>query len=160
MNSGMMYETTTTSLAATLRLGATIGRLLKGGETIELASDLGGGKTVLVKGLAQGLGYDGEVTSPTFTISRVYHVRDQLELHHFDFYRIDSEDIVATELAEVVGDPSVIVAVEWAGNAGSAMPSERLRIDIEALDETTRHIKIQALDPKFNYVVEGLKNEA
>lgn len=142
----------------TLSLGEQIGRLLKGGETIELASDLGGGKTVLVKGLAKGLGYDGEVTSPTFTISRVYPVRDGLELHHFDFYRIDSHDIVAAELAEIVGDPNVIVAVEWAGHAGKAMPEQRLRIDINAADETTRNIKVTALDPKFNYVVEGLKS--
>ncbi len=153
-----MYETITTSLNATLKLGESLGKALQGGETIELASDLGGGKTVLVKGVAVGLDYNGEVTSPTFTISRVYHVRDDLELHHFDFYRIDSDDIVATELAEVVGDPSVIVAVEWAGNAGTAMPSARIRIDIEAVDENTRHIKVTALDSKFNYVIESLNN--
>lgn len=157
MNSAMTFEITTTSLNATLRLGEAIARALRGGETIELASDLGGGKTVLVKGLAKGLGYNGEVTSPTFTISRVYQVRDGLELHHFDFYRLNSDDIVATELAEVVGDPEVIVAVEWAGNAGSAMPTSRLRIEIEVLNETSRYIKVLALDPKFDYVIESLK---
>ncbi len=109
--------------------------------------------------MAKGLDYEGEVLSPTFTISRVYHVRDGLELHHFDFYRINSDDIVATELVEVVGDPAVIVAVEWAGNAGAAMPASRLRIDIEAADENTRKIKISALDAKFNYIIEGLKND-
>jgi tRNA threonylcarbamoyladenosine biosynthesis protein TsaE len=111
---------------------------------------------VLVKGIAKGLSYEGEVTSPTFTISRVYNVRDGLELHHFDFYRLESDDIVAIELAEVVGDPETIVAVEWAGNAGKAMPASRVQIDIEAVNENTRHIKIEALDPKFNYIIEGL----
>lgn len=153
----MTYGTTTTSLSNTLELGEKIGRLLRGGETIELASDLGGGKTVLVKGIARGLDYAGEVTSPTFTISRVYRVRDGLELHHFDFYRLDRHDIVAAELAEVVGDPQIIVAVEWAGNAGDAMPKERVRIDIEATNENTRHIKVAALEAKFNYIIEGLK---
>lgn len=152
----MIYKTTTSSAEESLMLGTRIGAGLHGGEVIELASDLGGGKTVLARGIAKGLGYKGEVTSPTFTISRVYHVRDGLELHHFDFYRIDSHDVVAAELAEVIGDPGIIVVVEWAGNAGKAMPEERVRIDIEAIDENTRNIKIESLDPKFDYVVESL----
>ncbi|HSX48552.1 MAG TPA: tRNA (adenosine(37)-N6)-threonylcarbamoyltransferase complex ATPase subunit type 1 TsaE, partial [Candidatus Nanoarchaeia archaeon] len=99
-------------------MGERIGRALKGGQVIELVSDLGGGKTVLVKGMAQGLGYKGDVTSPTFTISRVYQVRPGLELHHFDFYRLGRGDIVAQELEEVINDSEVIVAIEWAENAG------------------------------------------
>jgi tRNA threonylcarbamoyladenosine biosynthesis protein TsaE len=140
-----------------LELGQNIGRSLRGGETIELASDLGGGKTVIVKGIGKGLGYDGEVTSPTFTISRVYKVRDGLELHHFDFYRLASGDIVADELAEVVGDPQIVVAIEWAGNAGDALPESRVRIDIESLGETERKIKVESLSEKFDYIVEALK---
>jgi tRNA threonylcarbamoyladenosine biosynthesis protein TsaE len=157
MNSELTYKTVSTSPDASLQLGAQIGRALKGGEVIELASDLGGGKTVITKGIAAGLGYKGEVASPTFTISRVYNVRDDLELHHFDFYRIGSSDIVADELREVVGDPQVVVAVEWAGNAGDALPQERIRIDIKAIGETEREITVTALDAKFNYVVEALK---
>lgn len=140
-----------------MALGQKIGSLLRGGEIIELASDLGGGKTVIVKGIAKGLDYSGEVTSPTFTISRVYKVRNKLELHHFDFYRIGSGDIVADELAEIVGNPEIIVAVEWAGNAGSAMPQERIRVDIDSTGETDRAITVQSLGRKFDYVVEGIK---
>jgi len=154
----MKFELTTHSLTESLQFGMRIGKLLRGGETIELASDLGGGKTVLVKGIAKGLGYSGEVTSPTFTISRIYKVQKGLELHHFDFYRLDSNDIVAVELAEVVGDPSIIVAVEWAGHAGKSMPNKRIRIEIHASDENTREISVESLDPVFDYVIEGLKN--
>lgn len=157
MNTSKTYKTVSTSPAASLNLGEQIGAVLKGGEVIELASDLGGGKTVIVKGIAKGLGVQGEVASPTFTISRVYQARDGLELQHFDFYRIGSTDIVADELREVVGEPKTIVAIEWAGNAGAALPASRIRIDITATGELERDISIAALDPKFNYVVEALK---
>ena len=157
MNFAMTYKTITTSPDASSELGAKIGRQLRGGETIELASDLGGGKTVMVKGLARGLGYTGDISSPTFTLSRVYKIKENLELHHYDFYRIDSGDIVAAELAEVVGDPEIVVAVEWAGNAGAAMPAERVKIQINKLSEAEREIIVTALSVKFNYIIEGLK---
>ncbi len=62
----------TTSPEDTLNLAAKIGAKLRGGEVIELVSDLGGGKTVFVRGLAQGMGSKDQVASPTFTISREY----------------------------------------------------------------------------------------
>jgi tRNA threonylcarbamoyladenosine biosynthesis protein TsaE len=158
MNSVMTYEISTTGADKSLELGEKIGRFLKGGQVIELVSDLGGGKTVLVKGIARGLGYSGEVTSPTFTISRVYRIGDDLELAHFDFYRLGQGDIAARELAEVIGDPAVIVAVEWADNAGpGVLPDDRLRIGIRRIDDQTRRIVVEALGPVHRRVVEGLK---
>jgi tRNA threonylcarbamoyladenosine biosynthesis protein TsaE len=153
----MIYETTTTSPDATFTLGEQLAKPLRGGEVIELASDLGGGKTVLVKGLAKGLGYDGDVASPTFTISREYQVRDGLQLHHYDFYRLGEGDIVADELAEDVADPQIITAVEWAGTAGNALPAARVRISIQPTGDTERSIKVESLGEKFNYVIEALK---
>ncbi|MBW3538222.1 tRNA (adenosine(37)-N6)-threonylcarbamoyltransferase complex ATPase subunit type 1 TsaE [Candidatus Parcubacteria bacterium] len=152
----MTYKTTSTEPGATLRLGANLGRRLRGGELIELSSDLGGGKTVIVKGLAQGLGYRGEVTSPTFTVSRIYRLPGGLELHHFDFYRLEAGDVVAAELSEVLGDPTVIVAVEWAGQAGDVLPAKRLLIEIKAVTATTREITVTATDPSLDYVIKGL----
>jgi tRNA threonylcarbamoyladenosine biosynthesis protein TsaE len=140
-----------------LELGEKIGRLLKGGGVVELVSDLGGGKTVMVKGLASGLGYEGEVTSPTFTISRVYNLPDERELHHFDFYRLGSSDIVVQELAEVLDDPAVIVAIEWAANAGDVLPINRLRVGIERISENERQITVEALGTRFAGLVEVLK---
>jgi tRNA threonylcarbamoyladenosine biosynthesis protein TsaE len=152
------YQTTTNSPAESLKLGQKIGRKLKGGQVIELVSDLGGGKTLLVNGLAKGLGYGDEVTSPTFTISRIYKISDNLELHHFDFYRLGSGDIVAQELAEVLGDPEIIVAIEWAANAGpGVLPDDRLRIDIRRVDDQTREITVEALGPKHAPIIEGLQ---
>jgi len=78
---------TSESPEATEQLAEAIGRRLTGGEVIELVSDLGGGKTTFVRGLARGLGSADVVSSPTFTVSKVYKA-DKLELHHFDFYRL------------------------------------------------------------------------
>ena len=110
----------------------------------------------MVKGIAEGLGYKGEVTSPTFTISRIYRLPKGLELHHFDFYRIEAGDIVTQELAEVLNDPAVIVAIEWAGHAGDVLPSKRIKITIDPLDENHRDITIATLDPSLNHALEGL----
>lgn len=123
---------------------------------MELTSDLGGGKTTLMKGIAKGLGYEGEVTSPTFTISRVYQLPNDLQLHHFDFYRLGSADIVNQELAEVVEQPDVIVAIEWAQNAADVLPNERLRVQLDWLTENKRAITISALGQRYRSVIRGL----
>ncbi len=68
----MTLQIDTTSPKNTLNLAAKIGSRIKGGEVIELVSDLGGGKTVFVRGLAKGMGSTDQVSSPTFTISREY----------------------------------------------------------------------------------------
>lgn len=109
---------------------------------VELVSDLGGGKTVYIRGLAKGLGYERDITSPTFTISRVYNLPSGKQLHHFDFYRLNPGDIVDQELAEVIGDKDVITAIEWAKHSGDALPDDRVVVEIETTTETERKIKI------------------
>lgn len=107
-----------------------------------LLSDLGGGKTTLVKGLAKGLGSNDHVVSPTFTISRVYKCRDHLSLHHFDFYRLQNAGVVAHELAEVVDDSHIIVAIEWGDIVKSSLPSRRVEIEIKTIDSYNNKRKI------------------
>jgi tRNA threonylcarbamoyladenosine biosynthesis protein TsaE len=152
----MTHIVSTSSLEETTSLGVKLGGLLRGGEVIELAGDLGVGKTVLVRGLARGLGYEREITSPTFTISRIYQLPSGLELHHFDFYRLPTGDIVAQELAEVVGDPGVIVAIEWAGTAGDALPKERLVVRVRSIDDTKRELIFEGHGKQYDRIVEGL----
>src|ERR1700722_299415 len=89
------------SLKATLVLGRTLGQNLKGGEAIELSSDLGGGKTALVKGLANGAGSQDLVSSPSFTICNQYNT-PKFVIYHFDFYRLSDPGIIARELSEVI----------------------------------------------------------
>jgi tRNA threonylcarbamoyladenosine biosynthesis protein TsaE len=132
---------TTNSAEETKLLGRKIGARLKGGEIIELTSDLGGGKTTFVKGLADGFGSDDPVTSPTFTISNVYTRPDNLQIHHFDFYRLDSAGVIANELAEAVGDGRTVVVVEWGGIIHDVLPENRVLVTITATGDTKRQLE-------------------
>lgn len=118
-----------------------MGERLRGGEVIVLLSDLGGGKTAFVRGLAKGMGSTDHVASPTFTISREYKA-GKLTLYHFDFYRLQEPGVVAAELEEFIGDPNAVVAIEWGEIVEDVLPGERIEITIERTGETARHISI------------------
>jgi len=130
------------NLSDTQAFAEVIGRALRGREVIEFISDIGGGKTTFVKGLARGLDITDTVQSPTFTISRVYSARDDLELHHFDFYRLNEAGIVADELAESLHQPNVIVAVEWGEIVHDVLPPERITVRLTNIGDTERKITI------------------
>lgn len=130
------------SAEETIAIGQEIGKTLKGGEVIELISDLGGGKTTFVKGLAQGLGSYDPVASPSFTISYVYRCTEGRELHHFDFYRLQDAGVVGSELAEVIGDPQVVVVVEWGDIIHDVLPKNRTIVHIKAVGDTSRDISV------------------
>ncbi len=154
MSNKKHWETTTVSPEATEALATLIGHKLRGGETIELVSDLGGGKTTFVRGLARGLGSHDRVSSPTFTISKVYKAKN-LELHHFDFYRLNEGGMVAHELAEVAGDPQCITVVEWGEIVQDALPHERLTITIQNHGDDTRDITV-VYPPTLEYCLSGV----
>ncbi|HTH72361.1 MAG TPA: tRNA (adenosine(37)-N6)-threonylcarbamoyltransferase complex ATPase subunit type 1 TsaE [Candidatus Pristimantibacillus sp.] len=150
-----MWQTSSTSSEATEQLGQRLGAALKGGEVIELISDLGGGKTTFVRGLACGAGSQDKVASPTFTINKVYKA-PKFEIQHFDFYRLHEAGIVADELAEVVGDPGIVVVVEWGDVAQHVLPDERLRIAIKQTPEGNRDLTFAAHED-LHYLVEALQ---
>ena len=126
-------------------LGRRIGALLKGGEVLELVSDIGGGKTTLVRGIAEGAGSSDQVMSPTFTISRIYQ-SDDVEIRHFDFYRLDEPGIIAAELEESLATEGVVVVIEWSDIVKGVLPEERLRVDIKVAEEDT--LRTVTFNPK------------
>lgn len=105
--------------AATEKLGATIGRLLRRGDVIGLSGPLGAGKTTLARGVLQGLGHAGEVASPTFPIVVPYDPPDvRIPLWHVDLYRIEDE----AELEELGLDDARLDAamlIEWPERLGT-----------------------------------------
>lgn len=131
-----------------------MGRKLKGGEVIELISDLGGGKTAFVRGLARGMGAKEPVASPSFTISRIYHA-GKLELHHYDFYRLNDAGIIANELAESIADSNAVVAVEWPAAVAQVLPSNRLSITISVTGDNSRRFEFNSA-PNHRHLIEGL----
>ena len=137
MSTAQTYRTVSTSLEATLAIAAGLGHRLRGGEVIELVSDLGGGKTAFVRGLAQGMGSQDTVRSPSFTLSNQYDA-GKLTLYHFDFYRLKEPGIMREELAELLGNPQSVMAVEWADIVEDVLPVDRLTVTIKATGENDR----------------------
>lgn len=120
-----------------------LGKRLRGGEVIELISDLGGGKTTFVRGLARGIGSQDQVTSPTFTINNVYQGA-KLTLYHFDFYRLSEPGVMRDELAEILQDPQAVTVIEWGEMVHDVLPNDKLTMTITATGETSRHYECVA----------------
>ena len=136
--------------------GAKLGRLLKGGECIELVGDVGAGKTTFVKGLAQGLEIDETVQSPSFTISRVYDTPHELRLAHYDFYRLHDAGIMADELREAATDAQTITIIEWADIVSGVLPEDHLTITIQATSESDRRLTLEGHGPLSHTLLEQL----
>lgn len=150
----MTCQAKTENSQATEDLAARLGQRLRGGEVIELVSDLGGGKTTFTRGLAKGFGSDDHVASPTFTVSKVYKAGKK-EFHHFDFYRLAEPGIMAHELQDLVGDPEIVVVVEWGEAVQHVLPADRLAVRLERSGEDSREITFDAPE-NLAYLLEGL----
>jgi tRNA threonylcarbamoyladenosine biosynthesis protein TsaE len=150
----MTWQTQSIDFEHTELLAERLGKKLKGGEVIELVSDLGGGKTTFVRGLARGMGSPDHVASPTFTVTREYQA-GALTLHHFDFYRLDQPGIVATELAEIIDDSNAVIAIEWANAVHDILPVQHVTVTIKNMGETAREVTFE-YPPSLAYLIEGL----
>ncbi|MDE3229654.1 MAG: tRNA (adenosine(37)-N6)-threonylcarbamoyltransferase complex ATPase subunit type 1 TsaE [Chloroflexota bacterium] len=134
------------SLAATHRLGQTLGKLLLAGDVILLEGALGAGKTALTQGIGVGLGVAGVINSPTFTILKEYAGR--LPLYHFDLYRIDDPDEVYTLGFEDYFAGDGVCVVEWAergvapGVSVTPWPANYLRIHLRAENGANRDARL------------------
>lgn len=137
-------------------LGRRISGLLKGGEVLELVGDVGAGKTTLTKGIAEGLGVDEDVQSPSFTISRVYDASNGLRLAHYDFYRLHDPGIMAAEMHETMNDSKTVTIIEWADIVSGILPADRLSIHITPVSEISRHIEIKAGGETSQALLKGL----
>ncbi len=135
-----------------MHLSEQIGRNLKGGECIELISDVGGGKTTFVRGLAKGAGSSDHVSSPTFTISKVYKT-PKFEIVHFDFYRLQEAGLIEHEIEEAVYEPSTVIVVEWSDIVRHVLPEDRLQIKISTVNEEGRELEFH-YSPSLAYLIE------
>ena len=124
----------TNNATETLELGMEIGKNAKPGEVYALLGDLGVGKTVLIQGVAKGLGITGPVNSPTFTIVQVYE-EGRMPFYHFDVYRIEEPE----ELEEIGYEEyfygSGICLIEWADRIRELLPEDTVRVRIHKVPE-------------------------
>ncbi len=140
----------------TEKMGFELGRAATGGLVVTLKGDLGAGKTLMTKGIARGLGVKRPeyVTSPTFTIHKVYEGR--LTLNHIDLYRLEeSDELDAIGLDEALAENAVAV-VEWPDDFYSQLGADRLDIHIVALGEGERELTFKWRGPVATGVGERL----
>ncbi|HSX35338.1 MAG TPA: tRNA (adenosine(37)-N6)-threonylcarbamoyltransferase complex ATPase subunit type 1 TsaE [Patescibacteria group bacterium] len=155
MSTAVTWQTTTKESSETEALAEKLGAALRGGEVIELASDLGGGKTTFTRGLARGAGSKNVVASPTFTISK-YYTAPKFDIHHFDFYRLAEPGLMTDTLAEVIGDPHVVTVVEWGEIVSHVLPTERLSVHIAYAANGNRKLTFSA-PHTLHYLMEAVK---
>lgn len=119
-----------------------MGRGNKEGGVICLFGDLGSGKTSFCKYFAEGLGLDSfSIKSPTYTYFREYDLDNGKRLIHMDLYRIQElDELMEQELEEIFANSNNIVLIEWADRLEHILPSERIDLSFEYLDENTRQI--------------------
>ena len=129
----------------TAELGRRLAKKLKGGEVIAFFGDLGAGKTHFVSAIAEGVGFSGETSSPTFALVNEY-IGGRLSLYHFDMYRISGwEDLYSSGFFEYMESGGVVLT-EWSENIEAALPDEAIRITIKNIGETNREIEIEGVE--------------
>lgn len=131
----MDYKYTTRNETDTLEIAQNIESEKFPNMVICLIGELGSGKTMFVKGFAQALGIEENITSPTFNIIKEY-LNGEMPLYHMDVYRIE-------EAANGVGiedyfQKEGVTIIEWADMISDLLPEERLEIEFKVVNENTR----------------------
>ena len=152
----------TCSRDETIALGERLGRLLVPGDVLVLTGDLGAGKTQLTKGVAAGMGVEGDVTSPTFTIEMVYEGAE-MPLYHFDLYRLDDPDqLEDTGIFDVLGADGVC-SIEWGEQFSEEIGDARVDVFVTRLDdeaapgeEPPREVRLVAHDARGEELLAAL----
>lgn len=133
------------SLADTKRLAACLAAFLKPGMVVCLSGDLGAGKTAFTQALADALGVQEPVTSPSFTIVHEYH-SGRYPLYHMDVYRIeDADELDAFGFDDYFAGKALVV-VEWGERVSDLLPENRIRISLRrGMEETERTAQFECV---------------
>lgn len=132
-----------------IELGEKLGTVAFPNMLITMLGDLGAGKTTMTKGIAKGLGINGVVNSPTFTIMKIYEGR--LNLYHLDVYRIENP-LDDFELEEYFEDDGVCV-IEWANQINELLPHDRLDIEILDLGNDKRKVILKSSSIIYDNII-------
>lgn len=141
------------SLDDTHRIGYCLGESAEENMVFLLDGDLGAGKTALTQGIAKGLGITRNVTSPTFTIQKIYHGR--MNLYHIDAYRLEN---VKQDLGfdEYFYDDGLTV-IEWSQFMPYLIPDEHLKVSIRLLEDGSREFHLHAEGKAYENLLEVVK---
>ena len=141
------------SLAATRALGRKLGAALRPGDFVALTGDLGSGKTLLVKAMAEGAGAE-PASSPSFALVNLY--RGPVPLQHLDLYRLSGPaELFALGFDDLLAEPAATVC-EWADRAGGALPPDRLDIALEHAGARARTATLHATGPRGERLLDAI----
>jgi tRNA threonylcarbamoyladenosine biosynthesis protein TsaE len=148
----------------TRQIGFRIGRLVRPGDVVLLAGQVGAGKTTLVQGLARGLNVEDYVQSPTFALAAEHQGRradgDPIVLYHLDFYRLEgAEDLDSFGYEEYLEVDNGVVAVEWPERIAASMIDEYLLIEMRHLSDSKRRLVFRPHGDHASDIVEALRAE-
>lgn len=126
----------------TENFGLQLGASLNPGDVVALFGNLGAGKTAFTRGLAKGMGFNGEVSSPTFAL--VHEYPTNIPIYHFDMYRITTwDDLYSTGFFDYL-DMGGVLVIEWSENIENCLPEGTIRVSITKNDnENERIITLQ-----------------
>lgn len=145
--------------AGTAAIGAALARALAPGLAIHLHGDLGAGKTTLTRAMLHAAGYTGHVRSPTYTLVEPYAVvidGQQVEVLHFDLYRLASaEEFLDAGFREHFGGQAICI-VEWPEKAAPVLPSPDIEV-LLSISGRGRDIELQALSDQGYQCLDRLK---
>ena len=129
----------------TKNIAETIAENLKPNDFIALFGGMGMGKTTFTRHLAKALGYDGEVSSPTFAIINEYN-GGRLPIYHFDMYRIETfDDLYSTNYFEYFEMGGICIC-EWSENIENVLPDDYIKITIsKGENENSRIFEVNGL---------------
>ena len=124
----------------TRRIAKEFANTLKAGDIVLLNGDLGAGKTTFTRFVLQARGVKDIINSPTFSILKSYN--GDMIFHHFDTYRISTEEAIEAGFDEILDDKDSVILIEWSENIAPLLPSKRIVINIRLIDDNTREIEI------------------
>jgi tRNA threonylcarbamoyladenosine biosynthesis protein TsaE len=154
------YEIISSSPAATMNLGKKIGEHLEPGSVVALIGELGCGKTLLTRGICDGLGVpERQVNSPTFVLVNEY--RGRLPVFHIDLYRLsgidDSIEIGITDYFSRAREG--IMIIEWAEKILDLLPHNLLKIEFDIISKQKRRIVFSSSSRKFAGLFKELRGK-
>jgi tRNA threonylcarbamoyladenosine biosynthesis protein TsaE len=150
--SGLQLELRT--VAATRAAGRRLGKALSAGDFVALTGELGAGKTVLVKAMAEGAGAEA-ASSPTFALVNLY--RGPVPLQHLDLYRLAGPaELFALGFDDLLAEPAATVC-EWSERAQGALPADRLEIALAYAGPHARTLRANATGPRGERLIRALR---
>lgn len=149
----MEYKITTHNEFETIELAQNFESEKFENMVICLDGDLGSGKTVFTKGIANGLGIEENITSPTFTIIKEY-TTGEMPLYHMDVYRLDGK-VDGIGIEEYYNKGGIVI-IEWSKTIKDYLPDERLEITFKVVDENKRLLIIKPYGKKYEELCEAV----